>query len=145
MHARPAPSLFARERETSRKATIYEKASKPTGAKKPAAKKPMQKQRSAIPANSKKAKDGTGLSEAVAQLAQSAEKLAQAAERLAEATARLSITAEARHEILETRGPSTADPTTSPQEFETAEVTDSQYRPASRFIRQNRVGSYSAS
>ena len=102
------------------------KASKPTGAKKPVAKKPMQKQRLAKPAKSKKAQGATGLSEAVAQLAQSAEKLAQAAERLAEATARLSITAEARHEILETRVPSTAAPTASPQEFEAAEVTDSQ-------------------
>ncbi len=60
----------------------------------------------------------------MAQLAQSAEKLAQAADRLAEATARLSATAEARHEIIETPGPSTPDPAASPREFEAAEVTD---------------------
>jgi alpha-beta hydrolase superfamily lysophospholipase len=102
------------------------KASKPTVDKKPTAKKPMQKQPLAKLANSKKAQGGAGLTEVVAQLAQSAEKLAQAAERLAEATARLSITAEARHEILETRGPSTADPTASPQECEASEVTNSQ-------------------
>jgi hypothetical protein len=35
-HTRHAPSLFVRKRTTGRKATIYEKASKPTSAKKPA-------------------------------------------------------------------------------------------------------------
>jgi len=101
------------------------KASKPTGAKKPVAKRPIQKQPSVKPAKSKEAQGGAGLTEAVAQLAQSAEKLAQAADRLAEVTARLSVTAETQHEILETPGPSTPDPTASPREFEAqAEATD---------------------
>jgi hypothetical protein len=60
----------------------------------------------------------------VGQLAQSAEKLAQAADRLVEVSAWLWVTAEAQHEILETRGPSTADSTESPQEFQAAEVID---------------------
>ena len=102
------------------------KAGKPTSVKKPAAKKPIQKQPSTKLAKSKKAQGGAGLTEAVAQLAQSAEKLAQAADRLAEATAQLSVTAWSRHEILKTEVPSTVDPMTSPQEFEAAEVTDSE-------------------
>jgi hypothetical protein len=102
------------------------KASKPTVAKKPTAKKPMQKQPSAKLANSKKAQGGAGLTEVVAQLAQSAEKLAQAAKRLAEATARLSITAEARPESAPTQGQPAADLAAPQPEPEAADATDSE-------------------
>ena len=48
----------------------------------------------------------------------------QQADRLAETTARLLVIGEAQHEILETRGQSTPDPTASPRELEAADVTD---------------------
>ncbi len=102
------------------------KASKPTGAKKPAEKRPIQKQPLTRPVKPKKAQGGTGLAQVVAQLGKSAEKLAQAADRLAEATARLSVTREARHEIIKTEGESTPDSAASPLEFEAADVNDSE-------------------
>ncbi len=102
------------------------KASKPTGAKKPAEKRSIQKQASTKLAKPRKGQGGAGLAEVVAQLAKSADKLAQAADRLAEATARLSVTGEARHEILETRGQSTPDSTIPPLEIEAADATDSE-------------------
>jgi hypothetical protein len=69
------------------------KASKPGGAKKLAQKRPAPKQSSTKPAQPRKAQRGVALTEAVAQMAQSAEKLVQAADRLTEATTRLSLAA----------------------------------------------------
>jgi len=102
------------------------KASNLGGAKKPAQKRAAPKMLATKPAKPKKAQDGAGLAEVVAQLALSAEKLAQAADRLAEATARLSVPGGARHETLEAPGHSTADSIASPQESEAADATDSE-------------------
>ena len=100
------------------------KASNLGGAKKPAQKRAAPKMLATKPAKPKKAQDGAGLAEVVAQLALSAEKLAQAADRLAEATARLPVIGVARHETLETPGQSLADSTTPQPESEAADATD---------------------
>jgi len=98
------------------------KASNLGGAKKPAQKRAAPKMLATKPAKPKKAQDGAGLAEVVAQLALSAETLAQAADRLAEATARLSVTGEARHEPPEMPGQSSGDLTK--REAEVADATD---------------------
>jgi hypothetical protein len=59
------------------------KASRPGGATK-SLQRPAQRKLTTKSAKPKKAQDGAGLAEAVAQLALSAEKLAQAADRLAD-------------------------------------------------------------